>query len=257
MSRHTFVAAAGLRLTAVFLWQSGFDSQTPTFDLVVRGGRVVDGTGNPWFLADVGIKGDTIAAIAQHLDATGARVFVGHGAVRVAVVGMSNRAAKPDELARMRDLVRSAMREGAFGSSTGLFYVPANYAPLEEVIDLAHVAGEFGGIHQSHMRDEGVKVVDPCASGASEKSVPTPFGTAVPSSRPERSIQTSVDAVAGNRSTTMSSPDETPKYRNPPVLPLGTPSRTGRGVPEIARRSGSSGCATTLSGMRFAGLRSR
>ena len=46
------------------------------------------------------------------------------------------------------------MREGAFGLSTGLFYVPGNYAPLEEVIELASVAGESGGIHQSHMRDE-------------------------------------------------------------------------------------------------------
>ena len=60
----------------------------------------------------------------------------------------------------MRDLVGSGMREGAFGLSTGLFYAPATYAPLQEVIDLAHVAGEFGGIHQSHMRDEAGRVVD-------------------------------------------------------------------------------------------------
>jgi dihydroorotase/N-acyl-D-amino-acid deacylase len=61
---------------------------------------------------------------------------------------------------RMRSLVRTGMREGAFGLSTGLFYVPGSYAPLEEVIDLASVAGEFGGIHQSHMRDEAGKVLD-------------------------------------------------------------------------------------------------
>jgi len=53
-----------------------------------------------------------------------------------------------------------ATRDGAFGLSTGLFYVPVNYAPLQEVIDLARVAGEFGGIHQSHMRDEGLHVID-------------------------------------------------------------------------------------------------
>src|SRR5437762_1965031 len=52
------------------------------------------------------------------------------------------------------------MRDGAFGLSTGLFYVPGNYAPLQEVIDLAAVAGEFGGIHQSHMRDEAGGVLD-------------------------------------------------------------------------------------------------
>src|SRR5205823_375583 len=71
-----------------------------------------------------------------------------------------NRPATPDELDRMRGLVRQGMRDGAFGLSTGLFYVPGNYAPLDEVIDLAHVAGEFGGIHQSHMRDEAAGVLN-------------------------------------------------------------------------------------------------
>ncbi|GAC1452942.1 MAG: hypothetical protein PVSMB1_00980 [Gemmatimonadaceae bacterium] len=52
------------------------------------------------------------------------------------------------------------MEDGAFGLSTGLFYVPGNYAPLEEVIDLAREAGAFGGIHQSHMRDETAHVLD-------------------------------------------------------------------------------------------------
>src|SRR4029078_7015622 len=47
-----------------------------------------------------------------------------------------------------------------FGLSTGLFYVPGNYAPLEEVIELAKVAGEYGGIHPSHMRDESPHVLD-------------------------------------------------------------------------------------------------
>ena len=56
-------------------------SQTPGFDLVIRGGRVVDGTGSPWFLADVGIKGDTIVAVAPRLDAGGARVIDAQGLV--------------------------------------------------------------------------------------------------------------------------------------------------------------------------------
>jgi dihydroorotase/N-acyl-D-amino-acid deacylase len=86
--------------------------------------------------------------------------FVGHGSVREAVVGAANRVATPEELGRMRELVQTGMREGAFGLSTGLFYVPGNYAPLEEVIELARVAGEFGGIHQSHMRDEAARVLD-------------------------------------------------------------------------------------------------
>ena len=44
-------------------------------DIVIRGGRIIDGMGNPWFTADVGIKGDSIAAVAAHLDAAGARII--------------------------------------------------------------------------------------------------------------------------------------------------------------------------------------
>ena len=247
--RPRHVLALGLVMSALLAWQVRTHSQAPAFDLVIRGGHVIDGTGNPWFLADVGVNGDSIAAVAPHLDSAGARIveaeglvvspgfidvhshadsgtnleplgtvdplvrddrqdlignpgaennvrqgvttvfagpdgfgapqvgaylakvaaakpainlgaFIGHGAVRAAVVGQADRPATPEELQRMRDLVRTGMREGAFGLSTGLFYVPATYAPLQEVIDLAHVAGEFGGIHQSHMRDEAGRVVD-------------------------------------------------------------------------------------------------
>ncbi len=216
-------------------WQAPIHSQAPAFDLVIRGGRVVDGTGSPWFVADVGIKSDAIVAVRPGLDAAGARLidakglvvspgfvdvhahvepreggedmvgnpaaennvrqgvttvigspdgggpvsvggylakveaarpainvgaFIGHGSVRDAVIGQANRVATPEELERMRELVRTGMREGAFGMSTGLFYVPGNYAPLEEVIELARVAGQFGGIHQSHMKDEAAHVLD-------------------------------------------------------------------------------------------------
>ena len=51
-------------------------SQTPAFDLVIRGGRLVDGTGNPWFFADVGIKGDSITTVAPHLDAADGRSVI-------------------------------------------------------------------------------------------------------------------------------------------------------------------------------------
>ena len=86
--------------------------------------------------------------------------FVGQGAVRSEVIGSIDRKATPAELETMKELVRQAMREGAFGMSTGLYYVPGSFTPTEEVVALARVAGEAGGIHISHMRDETAKVRD-------------------------------------------------------------------------------------------------
>jgi dihydroorotase/N-acyl-D-amino-acid deacylase len=59
----------------------------------------------------------------------------------------------------MQELVREGMRDGAFGLSTGLFYVPGTFARTDEVIALARVAGEMGGIHVSHIRDEAAGVL--------------------------------------------------------------------------------------------------
>ena len=75
------VVTLGVSLAALLAWQTHPRTQTPAFDLVIRNGHVVDGTGNPWFAADVGIKGDTIAAVAPGLDATGARVIDARGRI--------------------------------------------------------------------------------------------------------------------------------------------------------------------------------
>ncbi len=85
--------------------------------------------------------------------------MAGHGSIRAAVMGSANRAATAAELARMRELMAQAMRDGAFGLSTGLFYVPGNYATTEEVIEIARVAGQMGGVHTSHMRDEAAAIM--------------------------------------------------------------------------------------------------
>ncbi len=203
-------------------------AQTPTYDLLIRGGRIVDGAGNAWFRGDVALRGDTIAAIGKLDGATARRVIeangqviapgfidahsharrqifeetkaenyirqgvttaiegpdgssplplkpffdrltqariainmgalVGQGSIREQVIGLVNRRATPDEIERMKALVKEAMEQGALGLSTGLFYVPGNYTPTEEVIELAKVAGRMGGIHTSHMRDEAAGV---------------------------------------------------------------------------------------------------
>jgi len=85
--------------------------------------------------------------------------LLGHGSVREAVLGRADRAPTASELARMQELVRVGMRDGAFGLSTGLFYVPGTFARTDEVVALARVAGEMGGIHVSHMRDEAADVL--------------------------------------------------------------------------------------------------
>ena len=205
-------------------------AQAQAYDLVLKNGRIVDGTGSPWYRADVAIRGDQIVRIAPSIDEPAGRVIdvaghviapgfidlhshgdrgifetptadnlikqgvttiiagpdgssavplgpfldsvgrlprtinfgsmVGHGSVRTEVVGQDDRPATPEEMERMKALVGQAMRDGAFGLSTGLFYVPGTFATTEEVIELARVAARYGGYHTSHMRDEASKVVE-------------------------------------------------------------------------------------------------
>src|SRR5262252_9563698 len=204
-------------------------AQAPAFDILIRNGRIVDGTGSPWYRGDVAVRGDTIARIAPRIDAPAGRVidaagkvvapgfidlhtharrgifevptadnyvrqgvttliegpdgssplpirpfldqlaemhitpnfalFVGQGSIRDAVIGPVNRKATEAEIEKMRGLVRAGMEDGAFGLSSGLFYVPGTFTPTAEVIELARVAGRMGGIYISHMRDEASGVV--------------------------------------------------------------------------------------------------
>lgn len=85
---------------------------------------------------------------------TNALLLVGHGAVRHEVLGNADVQPTPEQLERMKALVRSAMQEGAFGMSTGLFYVPGSFAKTEEVIELSKEVAAMGGYYDSHMRDE-------------------------------------------------------------------------------------------------------
>ncbi len=204
-------------------------AQTQTYDLLIRNGRIVDGTGNAWFRGDVALRGDTIAAVGNLAGATAKRIIeangqiiapgfvdthsharrqifeetkaenyirqgvttaiegpdgssplplkpffdhlrqahiainmgalVGQGSIREKVIGLVNRPATPEEIEKIKALTTEAMEQGALGLSTGLFYVPGNYTPTEEVIELAKIAGRMGGIHTSHMRDEAANVL--------------------------------------------------------------------------------------------------
>ena len=200
----------------------------PAFDVLIRGGTVIDGTGSPGRLADVAIRGDRIVLVGKVpadataptvIDATGKIVspgfidphshaspgietpelaadlpilyqgvstvvinpdgkgpadlapqferiraltpgvnvvpLIGHNAVREAVMGLANRDPNPDELRQMEKLVATAMDEGAFGLSSGPFYVPGKYSKTAELVALAKVAARYpGAVHSSHIRDE-------------------------------------------------------------------------------------------------------
>jgi N-acyl-D-amino-acid deacylase len=85
-----------------------------------------------------------------------AMTYVGHNAARRAVIGMEDRPPTDAELEEMRAFVRRGMEEGALGLSSGLFYLPGNYAETEEVIELNKVAAAFeGAIYDTHDRDLG------------------------------------------------------------------------------------------------------
>ena len=200
------------------------------FDILILNGKVIDGTGNPWFEADVGIIDQRIVSIGnledaqaeRIIDATGLTVspgfidphthairgifdnptaessirqgvttllegndgsspypidehyqairergistnwsvFVGQGTIRELVMGTENRAANTDELEQMKAIAAQAMQHGAMGISTGLFYVPGNFTPLDEVIELSKVIADYDGIYISHMRDEVAGLLD-------------------------------------------------------------------------------------------------
>jgi len=86
--------------------------------------------------------------------------FVGATTVRVNVLGYEDRAPNEEELERMRELVRQAMEEGAVGLGSSLIYAPAFFAETEELIELAKVAGEYGGMYISHLRSEGNRLLE-------------------------------------------------------------------------------------------------
>jgi N-acyl-D-amino-acid deacylase len=215
------------RVTALLwvLMAIPLSSQPARYDLLIRNGRVLDGSGNPWRSVDLGIRGGrivdmgrlTTAAAARVIDANGLTVapgfidvhshaatglagnlkdarqliaqgittvalnpdgggpvdlraqragfeqrgigvnvalYVPHGSIRREVLGMADRDPSAGELQQMATLARRGMEAGGIGLSSGLYYAPGIYAKTEEVIALAKIAGEMGGVYESHIRDE-------------------------------------------------------------------------------------------------------
>ena len=259
MHRTSFVVAVAA--ASVALWSACNPSrpaeQAPggaRFDTLITNGRIVDGTGAPWFQGDIGITGDRIAAIgklsgtaaattidasnlvvapgfidllgqsefnhlvdgraaskilqgvttevtgegssiapvndrmiqeaapnAQHFGVAqdwrtladyfkrieersrttvNVATFVGAGGIRNYVIGKDDRPATAAELEEMKRLVAQAMEQGALGLSTSLQYVPDRFASTDEIVELAKVAAQYGGVYFTHQRSESVRIFE-------------------------------------------------------------------------------------------------
>jgi N-acyl-D-amino-acid deacylase len=111
----------------------------------------------------------------------GVNVFplVGHGAIRTAVMGMVDEEPSPSQLEQMAQMLSECLMEGALGMSTGLIYPPGVYSQLPELVQLARVAGNLGGLYFSHIRGEGATLLDAIEEAASvgrEASLPVQVG---------------------------------------------------------------------------------
>ena len=218
-------------------WATGFDghyvrqSSSADWDVLIRGGTVLTGSGQPGFQGDVAIRGDRIVRVSREsldptratrvIDADGKMVTpgfvdihthldpllrlpdaeshvrqgvttalggpdgsspwplaeymdeaqglglglnvgytIGHNTVRRAVMGLDDRAPSVSELDEMRAMVARGMDDGAWGISTGLKYLPGAFSDVDEVVALSEVAAERGGFYTSHLREEGLRLLE-------------------------------------------------------------------------------------------------
>ncbi len=100
---------------------------------------------------------DTLEKIGIGINAA---YLVGHGSVRAEVLGLDSRDPTNEELEKMKALVDKDMKAGAFGISTGLKYLPGAFSKTEEVVELSKVAASYGGVYTTHMREEGLGLIE-------------------------------------------------------------------------------------------------
>jgi N-acyl-D-amino-acid deacylase len=128
----------------------------------------------PHFEPDWETFGDWLQRVEDAHPAINVACLVGHGTIRSAVIGDENRYTTPDELERMKALLREALEQGAAGLSSGLEYLPANQTTTEELVHLCQIVAEYGRLYATHMRDRGFRFlesVQECISIAEETGV--------------------------------------------------------------------------------------
>jgi N-acyl-D-amino-acid deacylase len=233
--RHRRCFLSCIAVVASLVFAAAIRAQTSAleqydYDIVIRGGRVLDGAGNPCIFADVAIKDGRFVKLGK-VQGRGRREIDAHGRyvspgwidmmdqsgialpknglaenklmegvtsaiggeggtpvpaeqlrdfwaaleksgislnfgsyfsetqARIAVLGYDSRPPTPDELAKMKAILETAMQNGAMGMTTALIYPPSSYATTPELIEMAKVAAKYGGIYASHMRGEGKELV--------------------------------------------------------------------------------------------------
>jgi N-acyl-D-amino-acid deacylase len=114
----------------------------------------------PW---DWRSTGEFLARIEQEQPIGNVAALVGHGTVRIAVMGFDNRYPTPAEQAQMRCMVRESLAEGAFGLSSGLIYPPGVFSDEAEMIDLCREVAAVNGLYATHMRNEGTWMLEAVA----------------------------------------------------------------------------------------------
>jgi|TARA_B100000809_G_scaffold223472_1_gene233025 N-acyl-D-amino-acid deacylase len=104
--------------------------------------------------------GDYLEFLETKGISTNVASFLGATTTRIHELGYADRAPNEEELERMRQLVHTAMREGAMGIGSSLIYAPAFYAKTDELVAISSVAAEYGGMYISHMRSEGNRLLE-------------------------------------------------------------------------------------------------
>jgi N-acyl-D-amino-acid deacylase len=136
---------------------------------------MLDGQGDLSYEIPWTTLGEYLDHLVDRGVATNVASFIGAETIRIHELGHEDRPPTDEELARMEELVREAMREGALGIGSSLIYAPGFYADTDELIALNRAAGEFGGSYISHMRSEGnrlLEAVDELITIAREADVP-------------------------------------------------------------------------------------
>ncbi len=156
---HAVIDASGLVVAPGFIdvhTHADDIADTPRAENFVRMGVTTVVAGNCGTSAlDIG---EELSRIKQVGVSVNFATLVGHNTVREAVLGRADRPPDAVELSKMKGLVWKAMADGAVGFSTGLQYVPGAYADIVEIISLARVAADVGGLYATHLRNEGTRI---------------------------------------------------------------------------------------------------